>query len=472
MQREAVAPDLATAIELSQVFVRLVGAGFDFAPFRSAYPLQAGPTPRDPDSERLLSFATGRAFDGFALYRDIVAGNPIPGAGASAVQQALTPFRDWVEAAFGSLALAATAADPVTWRPDRLDHRFNVRLTQPGGAAVSLTAAPGPEGTLDWDSFELQAAVPSGTPDSEIVRLIPTHLRFPGMPSPRFWDFESGTTNFPDVRPDRRDVSKLAMLDLMLVHGVDWFLVHLPVELGKAVRIRALVVKDVFGGETALSPAQDLGSSGRDRFTLFSVSAESPGAAPGSLLLMPATVASSRQVGPALEEVAFTRDEMANMAWVVERAVESRIGAPWAGHERALAIEAGQPPPPAPVPADPDAEVVYKIRSKVQQNWFPLLPRKLPASVEVVLHQGTVEGRPDPNAPFGRVLRPPAVVAGQAYVLREEEVPREGVRVRRVLVRTRWVDGKTHLWLERHRGVAGAETAAGLRFDQALVLSK
>jgi hypothetical protein len=40
--------------------------------------------------------------------------------------------------------------------------------------------------------------------------------------------------------------------------------------------------------------------------------------------------------------------------------------------------------------------------------------------------------------------------------------------VRRLVVRTRWHDGKAYLWVERRRSLGTGETQSGLRFDQAL----
>jgi hypothetical protein len=52
-------------------------------------------------------------------------------------------------------------------------------------------------------------------------------------------------------------------------------------------------------------------------------------------------------------------------------------------------------------------------------------------------------------------------------VLVDAEVPREGVRVRRVPVLARRVDGGYERWIARRVGVGKAEGASGLGFDVA-----
>ena len=47
----------------------------------------------------------------------------------------------------------------------------------------------------------------------------------------------------------------------------------------------------------------------------------------------------------------------------------------------------------------------------------------------------------------------------------EEEVPREGVRVTRSYQFTRWIDGSSHLWVGRRKGVGRGEGSSGLQFD-------
>jgi len=51
--------------------------------------------------------------------------------------------------------------------------------------------------------------------------------------------------------------------------------------------------------------------------------------------------------------------------------------------------------------------------------------------------------------------------------LEEEEVPREGIIVKRTFQFTRWLGGSRHLWLGRSKLVWKGEGSSGLRFDVA-----
>jgi hypothetical protein len=63
----------------------------------------------------------------------------------------------------------------------------------------------------------------------------------------------------------------------------------------------------------------------------------------------------------------------------------------------------------------------------------------------------------------GKILTP----ASTPYRIREEEVPREGRRVTRRARLSRDVDGGSHLWISRQRGIGTGEGWAGLQFDLA-----
>jgi hypothetical protein len=64
----------------------------------------------------------------------------------------------------------------------------------------------------------------------------------------------------------------------------------------------------------------------------------------------------------------------------------------------------------------------------------------------------------------GRLLIDPAE-PGAPLLIREEEVPREGVRVRRSYQSTRWLDGRLVVWAGHRKNVGRGEGSSGLAFD-------
>ena len=472
---EAYVPDLAMCVEMAQAFLRLLGDEtraqrfLDEPSYRLQVPVSAPLDPAEPAAERFARFMASRLFDGFKLYWAIAHGEPYPGRDDDQnIRDVAAVFRDWVEATYRGLRLAVLEKDPDSWHRERLEHRATLATASGAARSIRLAARPGGDGALDWDSFELAAHDPTVAGVIETFALQPTHVRFPGMPNARFWDFEEGTMSFADVEPDTRDLAKMMLVEFALVQGADWFYFDLPQPVGTLRRIRSLVVKDVFGRETAVTPAPD---NAVPRWAMYRVS-RAADAAPDTpsladFLLVPPTTAAVQQSARPLEEVLFARDEMANMAWAIERATPSPLGEPWPGHERDAALPA---PPPAPAVALP---LAYRIMTRVPVHWTPLLParRRVGGSLprpQVVLLTGNVTRDPPIEKPIkGKILQPDTL-DGRAYVLNEEEVPRAGVQVRRLMVRSRWTDGTSHLWFARIRVAGRGETGSGLRFDSAL----
>ena len=93
------------------------------------------------------------------------------------------------------------------------------------------------------------------------------------------------------------------------------------------------------------------------------------GTAEDALLIAPALGASLQ--GRDIEDVLLLRDEVANLAWAVERAVEGDDGLP---ADRAQAANEAAPatPPPAARPT-PSPTACAPTR---RQHWFPLLPQR------------------------------------------------------------------------------------------------
>jgi hypothetical protein len=470
-------PDLAMRAELGLVFFDIVSEAFGAAAddvksaFRAVAALQisapatqaANFDPVDTSSSAFALLAVGRLVDGFEIHRRVKAGtipaDIVPPDQRAKLANAYAAFSQWVESAFGAIA----TTDPDGWNPSRLD--YDVALKFGTDSPMTVAVHPNENGSVDWSSFDVTTPTANPFPAAlplQIAREIPTHVRFPGMPAPRYWDFESGELPWPNLDVARTELARLLVVDFAMLYGVDWFVVPLEVEVGGAVKIDSLVVYDVFGGRTVIDRVEDGRSQNPpERFTMYSAAAPDGGV--GNFLVLPPLSGSALQYGPVLEEVRFARDEVANMAWAIEASTESRIGDRRRGSEREGAVDAANPA----APVESTEALRYAIESKVPTYWVPLLsPSGTPAST--TLEKGAtlrdLEGELVPVPSLGKVLNPPGVTPYQIF---DEEVPKAGVRVERLVYSSRSRDGKSYLWVARRKRPGSGETQSGLRFDAA-----
>lgn len=478
-EREPFTADVATRVEFGQTFERLLtdrGAGALVPAFRAAYSISATPTdPSDLAEVRFRLVVGGRAIDGVALAQAAAATSPalppqpaVAAPSQAIVLDALAALLDWIGATIGELGIA----DPPAWTPQRLEYHLNVEASAPSGQSVVMAASPGADGLLDWSAFDLTMPQQGAANAAAATRaIIPTHVRFRGAPNARFWDFEIAGTDLGSIVPDKRDLARLAVMDFMLVHANDWFVLPIDMAPGDLHQIDQLLVHDVFGINT-LVRRSDREPASTGQWSMFTTSvAGQPPATTADFFVLAPSAASGIQIGTELEEVRFARDEMANMVWALEQFTENGLGEPWPGHERDIARNA---PPAGGGPASQatlaGVTLRYQIASRVPEHWIPFLPVSIDASTGLVALERSAMLRDDGTLiePAGRILRPSSLGPGSPYQVPEEEVARAGVSVRRVVCRSRWVDGSTRLWLMRQRGPSAGGVNSALRFDEAL----
>ena len=134
------------------------------------------------------------------------------------------------------------------------------------------------------------------------------------------------------------------------------------------------------------------------------------------------------------------RDEMANLAWAIERTVESPIEQPAQRYEA---------PDAAPVdpPVDPAVADLprYLLSSQVPPNWIPLLPVQVPnpafpntaGQILSRLKRGAVL-QPDGSREGSHAQPARCCESLGNQLLYDEEVPREGARITRQRRMARW----------------------------------
>lgn len=421
----------------------------------AVHPLPASAVP-DPADERLRLFADG-AGDGLAAAAALETDN----AGLPA--DLVATFVTWVRA-----QTPAGAGD--CWVTDRLEYRFSVGASTDTGELV-LAAPEYLGGRLDWYDLDVDEDQTHalGAPAREVTpaktHLLPTRVTFPGMPAERFWELEDAAVDLGAVSASVEDLGRLITVEFATVFGNDWWSVPVRAHFGSLVGVRRLVVRDTFGENVLIEPAE-ASNTARAPWRMFRLTdaALGPGSGPAPALLLLAPVVAGALDGDPIEELLLLRDEMANLAWGVERVVEGADGRPRDRSVEYASRLSAAPPPDLESPAD----LVYVLQTMVPEHWIPLVPVLDPAHKEaIVLQRGTLlthDGAARPITAQGVLLEPDV----SPWYFHEEEVPREGLRVRRVPSIARWLDGTSYAWLSRRVGAGRGEGSSGLQFDIAV----
>ena len=437
-------------IDTGRAFARAMadaGLGRYVAVYRQAYPLASAPAglrSADPAGARLLDIAAGRMLDGQLLYEELAS------AARNGAELPQPPVIDAADADRFRAAVATwlrfcdeTITEPAapTWVPERLAHAFSVATG--AGADATVLDVDGWHGeALDWHSFDARPGpgARAGFNALPATQTLPTGVRFRGMANARWWEFEDGSVDFGAVDAGPSDVARLALLEFTLLYANDFFAVPLRLPVGSLCRISSLVVGDSFGMRLRVGPAAHGARQGASRWSMFTLSEHDPAAPPASavadLFFLP-PVAAQVLTGAPVEEVFLLRDEMANLAWAVERRYAGNAGGSIEPIEE-LARSAVAPSPPGA-----GAALRYVLGTTVPPYWFPLVGVRNSAAPGLQLQQ--MANRDAAVVPRGRFL-----VLGSPP-LPDAEVPREGVRLLRDNVMTRWTHGTTFAWSRRIR---------------------
>jgi hypothetical protein len=471
VERKPVELGLRGAVQLGLRFEALVPTA-QLGDFRTEYAIDTTP-PADelPSVEggRFRALVAGSVVDGSLLYQaildnaaDLTQVPPLPALALSqtdeaAVVTALESFRDYRQSLFSE------PDQDAAWDAQRLGYEFSLGSESDAGD-LRLDGTDFGGGYLDWYSFSATEATLGGGQSAQAATaewsFLPNNLSFPGMPNPRWWQFEDGRTDFGRTDVQSVDLAKLVVMHFALVAGDEWFMLPLPLASGSLSRVRLLVVTDTFGVRTVIRPTSELPMpAGAGPWEMFTLSGAS-----GGVLLLPPVVTNVLD-GPELEQVSFIRDEMAALGWGIERLLQGPMDAPLDGYEPwRLRLEADPPAPPRQrTPGGP--AIQYVAGTTVPDNWIPLLP-EANGPRSFLFRRGAMEvpdaaGTLEPVYARGRLLEPER----SPYYVNEEAIPRAGVLASRNIRRTRWVNGETVVWEARRVRTGRGEGSSGLAFD-------
>ena len=393
-----------------------------------------------PDGRQLAEAFESRPHRSEAERAEIARGYGAQEAEVPAVAEAIDRYLHWYRRLF------ATDVTGSAWVDQRLG--YDIALETAGGASdPRLISTDHRGGPLDWPDFDVERPATAAPAVRASQRALPTPVSFRGMPSARFWQRGDPAIQIGAIETGPTDLARLLVIDFALSYGNDFFLVPLVQPINSTAQIELITVTDTFGYRDRIAAA-----AGTHMFTLTPRRPEAGADAPGGALFAPANAVAALD-GEAVEEVLFLRDEMANMAWAIERIAPGVDGRPARRDEpRAATSE------PAAAPND----LSYRLMDTPPPWWYPLVPTQVAPGARAIRLQRWSATDPESETELRAATR----ILTPIDELTEETVPRGGARVTRIPRYARGADGSAHVWLGLHRSIGRGEGSSGLRYDQ------
>ncbi len=453
-------------------------------------PIAAARDRSAPRAVRARHALRGRSVDGVRVYAftrpDLtVAMFPAEFAGAlppallTVVRDALLGYRAWFESTY---AQPGTGASQARWEGDQLEYAVSGTVGR-GSSSTALDAAEHQGAHLDWYSFD-QGDTSFGdggqpAPVVDVRSVIPVPAEYPGMPKPRWWQFEDAAVDLGKLSADATDAARIVVSEFALLYGNDWFTIICRQPVGSMAEMQGVIVTDTFGWRTLVLPTvEPTGShwTGWDAFSLSPRPSQAPQAPLPQHLFIPRTLPQISD-GEPLEQVAFVRDETADMVWAIEQRIPDGLDASRDAADASRRLRQ-QLDPTADASATPTqgttAPLRYTLQTEVAENWIPFIPVHLDGQLRAIqLQRGTMRRTIGPDdtliRPVTSILRAGIDADDNrqgAYYVHEEEVPRAGVQVQGLLRRARRYDGTPVVWHARRVTTGRGEARSGLAFDR------
>jgi hypothetical protein len=471
VERENIKPNLFLSVQMGTYFIKLLKKNTleTYVPeLLTKYSLTQLPLTytihkNDTEAAQVLSSVKESIFDGYKLLIEVNDGSFDTWADtkpdASDLKNLAVSFKDWYKRLYSQPESELDSA----WIHRQLEYQFDVATTRVQQQQKTFSASQYYEGHLDWFSFDLnnrknisfETESGSATEKEHLVSFIPNTIQFKGMPHPRFWQMEENQTDFGKIDTSTTGLMHLLFAEFGLIYSNDWFMLPFPMQINTLSEIKNIMITDVFGQHILIKPAGKAPESSWQRWIMYHhTDLANPQTSNNMFYLVPA-ITKALESDP-LEKINFLRDEMANMVWAVENVVPSQLGKGIRGKEMAMK----EPPEPAEPTGEDKPKIKYILGTTVPENWIPFIPVHINGNEsEIELQRAQMPAAPPAK---GIILtEKPA-----PFFINEEEVPRAGVAVLRSYQRTRWLNGKTYLWIGRYKEAGKGEGWSNLKFDQ------
>ncbi len=432
----------------------------------------------DAKSLRFFNLMQGKVVGGAALMNEIGTSEAYPKSSRfsashfSALASVTTQLRRW----YKELFVQAEDSDQA-WNAQQLVHEFKVHHKKEDDTlnGFTINAPDYQSGHLDWYSFDnstIRLNPKEGLEASE--KHLPVNVSFASMPDKRLFSFEDSKIDLSLMDVDSSDLLKMMILDFSLVSGSDWFTVPLEMKLGEACWIDRIEVEDVFGVRTIIKNDGQKGAilntnplkvwdvfKIRDFDTLIERTDDNMYKEEEHFLFI-APSTTFRMESQPVEELLFIRDEYANMVWAIEKQIPNALGKSVDGFDLHLELYGPFQTPDADEENE-DSIPKFRLANSVPSNWIPYLPSHIEDDATNIELRRAYMLRNDDSL---KDIQPLSFLAKEDILkIREEAIPKAGVRVQVTNQRIRWTDGKTYVWKGRKVLTGRGEGNSGLRFD-------
>lgn len=482
---------------------------------RLRYPLADKETPASIETDEVREFtrqqntalrkfnnAFGRvAFDGCALYEDLVNGNCTIRFDNAVARE----YTSWFEKTY----LPNKSEDASAWKTEKLGYEFSANAGNDRFIAEDYHS-----GRVSWYAFDHEESKgrmdkPQNLREYHFTGL-PVLASFPGAPNKRLWQFEDKKVYMGNSNSMVEQSSANAlMMQYATMYGNDWMLIPLDITVGSYVTVQKIKVIDTFGRESTI--IERAGSDSKaatfgQRWEMFTNAPSGIEQKPvcnelsaGGLFFPPSLQYTTE--GPIEEEVQFLRDEMANMVWGVENKIPDGCGSTIdcgmlaakvsdyiesvnesfkSSNKTTLSISNTDQGVTEAKREGLKADYRYVLQNTVPLNWIPFLPQRVKGDEnrrEINLRRGKmpvyVAAHDDylPARPLSSLLH---VEPGTGSVkekplqINEEEIIAVGTKVIKNHQRTRWLNGKTFTWSGITKQISKMQGDSGLMFDELL----
>ena len=372
-----------------------------------------------------------------------------------------------------------------SWDPKRMEYWFKLK-----DESTVLEAKEYDGNYLDWYVFIL---VDTGNfPEEEIYMIMPPkRLNYFGMPNSRWWAFEDKTIDVGEISRTQLNYLTMLLIEFALLYSNDWFIIPVEYSIGNIRKITRFAVIDSFGVVTNLSPVVDT-TAERIGWEVFTLTPENESEkANGSIFYLPNNLSSGGLESEPIEEVSFMRDELANLVWGIEHRYQEWVNEIEEGKKRGEIINRHDEMEDeeylfekTPVHYwDKEEEILlkreeistededkigerfigpldkYEMMSYVPKYWIPYVTRRITAlNGQIVLRRGKTRIS-------GNEKQYKGIIIDESKYVFEEEIPRTGIKVKRLWQLARDNLGNRYLWRTRKKKVDFRRKASGLRFD-------